>query len=605
MVRYKGAVSLKRRLLTVSLGLFLIVGILLGLFFYLLLEQHLTSRLANELEAHVDLMVKELSTGNKALKKYGGTISLEWLSSPIEGQPDLRITVIAQDGKVLSDTHYDPDKMENHLSRPEVQLALKEQSGVQIHVSRTLGVPFMYFAKTFSVRDAQSNEEQFIMRAAFPMTTVNNTLKKMRLAFIGGLLLCCAAAVIVLNEVAKRITRPISSLTDFTDRVACGARDLPALKTGILELDHLFARFNEMADVIEKEYRAIETEKQKLRTILQGMREGIVVVDEAGRVILLNAKAGEIFKISERDLLWKRLGEFYAGFELTGILEELNENREKRRSFTILATRRTYDLSVFPVLTTDGNVAACAAVLTDITEREELDTVRREFVANASHELRTPVAVLQSTVEALLAGGDEDPSVRNRFLNNLAGEVERLKLLIRDLLDLSRAEQYHLEQPLSQFIAPLVEEVINEFRISLSNTDLIEWHPVPEGIKAQINPEDLKTIIRNLLENALKYSPKDSPVIVGIKNEVNKVLIYVSDKGPGIPKEVQERIFERFYRIEKDRSRTKDKELSSSGGTGLGLSIVKHLIERAGGAVWVESEEGHGATFKFTLPLIF
>ena len=602
----KPLISLKTRLALTTFLFILAIGTIVGALFHIFLEKYFTENLAKELTSHIDLISQYLTSTKYANKE----LNISWLSRQIINQPELRITIISEDGTVLAETHHDHKTMENHLTRPEVQTALKGATGYRVQKSGILGIPYMYVAKSIKTDNTTAIEYQLsniqkqviVIRAALPVTKVDELLSKLRLASAVTIFLFCLLAVTGSRIIAEYITKPIKVLTGFTDRLSKGEWQLPPLHTGILELDYLSLRFKQMAKRLENEYEAIEGEKHKLRIILGEMKEGIIITDETDKVIIVNNQAETIFNCNQNDILDKKAGEFYAGFELATILEILQDNKEMRRTFTMLPIKQTYELTTFPVKNREGAIAAKVAVLHNITEREKLDDIRKDFVANASHELRTPIATIQATVEALLSGGGNDAAFRHKFLNRLEEETKKITDLIKDLLDLSKAEQSALDNYIQKPIIQIIKEVSHEFREPLEKKEikLLQNFSLNDKSTAKISYSDFRTIFRNLLDNAIKHSPDNTTIIIeAVAVNECEIRISIKDAGQGIPKDQYDRIFERFYRIEREKSSTK----TIAYGTGLGLSIVKHLVERSGGKIWVESQVGSGSTFYFTLPL--
>lgn len=372
----------------------------------------------------------------------------------------------------------------------------------------------------------------------------------------------------------------------------------------VTTLNALSLRLNEMQEELQQE-------KEKSEAMLQRMADGIIVTDVSGRIVLFNPAAERIFGIPAARAVGRTITDVFMDYDLSAMLARaLSQGVPQTGEVKVERPQeRILDVFVTLVETEGGQGHGAVIVLHDLTEIRRLENIRRDFVANVSHELRTPIASLRAMSETLLMGAKDDPEASQQFLETMLKETERLSSLLDDLLELARIEAGKREpRRVDLNVRELVETVLNKLRPHAERKQLHLTVDVPDDLTLRADPDAMQQILVNLLDNAIKYTPNGGSVTVrgevmgdkemdgGSSSSLPSVVLSVSDTGVGIPREHQSRIFERFYRVDKARSR-------EMGGTGLGLSIVKHLVEAQGGQVTVESEVGRGSTFTVTLPL--
>lgn len=354
---------------------------------------------------------------------------------------------------------------------------------------------------------------------------------------------------------------------------------------------------NRLEYLDNKLYREIEA-RREVESILFSMVEGVVATDSTGRLSFINPAAERIFKLDAGSALGKFPREVWKEFELAELFHQVfvTGKPQTREIQLEHGAKRYIKLEVIPICLAEGEeTQGVLAMVRDLTRLRHLETVRTEFVANVSHELRTPITSIKGFVETILDGGLENKEATKRFLTIIYQESDRLNRLISDLLDLSRIESGQVEAKRTRtFMPPLVEEVRQTLQPRITEKNLS--FSVELGPSAVWADEDqVREVLVNLIDNAIKYTPAEGSIKVEEKDRGSMMEFIISDTGYGIPQESIPRIFERFYRVDKARSR-------EMGGTGLGLSIVKHLVENLGGKVWVKSEQGRGSSFHFTLP---
>ncbi len=482
-----------------------------------------------------------------------------------------RVTVVTADGLVLADSQSDPQTMENHAGRPEIVQALAEGSGRSIRHSATINRDLLYYA----VRQPSASGKNYILRFALPVETVGQVMWLFRrsLWLASSIILVIAGIIVVL--VSMNFSSRTERLTAFSQRVAEGDfRTQSSDGTGDA-LDVLNDSLNQTAIRLDATIRTLTEERNLSSAILGSMVEGVLVVNAAERVVFANHSFAEILEMG------------FPPQSGSGLVECVRQTELMQHFFAATAASvRTTG--------TDGAVL----VLHDITALRKLERVRRDFVANVSHEFRTPLTAIQGFAETLLAGAIDDPQNRGRFLEIIVEHSRRLARLTEDLLMLSKMDADRLEFetrriPVGQFIESCIETAQPRARDKDLSLTVNQAHKIPDiaGDRRR-----LTEVLQNLLDNAIQYTPSGGQIMVSAGPNGSVVEFTVSDTGIGIPQADQSRIFERFYRVDVARSR-------EVGGTGLGLAISKHLVEGHGGKIWVESEIGRGSQFHFTVPI--
>lgn len=414
-------------------------------------------------------------------------------------------------------------------------------------------------------------------------------------SFIVALVGSTAMAVILSREFVK----PIRHMTRVAECIGDGDFEQRVSGVNSIELDYLGRTINYMAKRLKSNITAVSNEKNKIKAIVTSLADGVVALDHRGRIMLVNQRAEFMFGQREEQLRGKYLLDLTRHQDVeTAFQEVIGGVNEVTKEFQLFpGARIIVELHVVPIVGQNNRIDGVVMVFRDVTELRSLEQMRTEFVANVSHELRTPLTSIKGFAETLLDGADSDPEVRRRFLNIIGEETQRLHRLIDDLLSLSRLENVgQLEDTRISFKEVLAKtlEVIKPLALTKKITLQLE---VPSELpNVGISEDMLGQVLINLLDNAIKYTGPGGQV--NLKAEVQQTVLQVQirDNGVGIPEESLARIFERFYRVDKARSR-------QVGGTGLGLSIVKHILERHGQRIWVKSEIGKGSSFTFTLPI--
>ncbi|MBE7462812.1 MAG: PAS domain-containing protein [Planctomycetes bacterium] len=513
-------------------------------------------------------------------------------------ETESRLTVIAADGTVLADSDDDPARMDNHAKRPEVIEAQTHEDGKATRISRTVGASMVYLAQAVRAPDGSICG---YVRTALPLTEVEGRLADLRGRVIFGAFTAALIALILGFVVAHRITGPVTRLTRMVESLAAGDYSQKVPTQSRDEIGELALAVNAMASQLNERMQIILTDRNKLAAVLASMAEGVVAVDRDERVVHLNEAARKILRLGPADWVGHKIWEVTRTREVCESLSEaMGRNAELERELRLVTPPRDVfvKLHASPLRDSDGKLAGAVVILEDVSDLRRLEEVRRDFVANVSHELKTPLTAIRGLVETLIEEPEMERDTRVRFLDKVHRQTMRLSQIVTDLLTLSRAEAQDgaLEREVLDLREPIRDSARNlritaeEKKIALS----IEGCAEPLPLKGDY--EAFRQAIDNLLDNAIKYTPAGGSVWVRAKRDGDDALVEVQDTGIGIDPMHQERIFERFYRVDKARSR----EL---GGTGLGLSIVKHIAMALGGSVSVESFPGRGSHFRIRLPL--
>lgn len=503
----------------------------------------------------------------------------------------LRVTIIAPDGKVLADSEQEARAMENHADRPEVRAALAHGTGRSIRHSATLGVDMLYLATAAR----RGRETVAIVRVALPLHRVNRALRSIRNSALGAAALALGVALLLSAAFSHRVTRSVRKLSRAARRLADGDLAVTVRLRGSRELVALAEVFNETAARLRETIQELRSEKQKIATILQELGEAVLVVDRNGKLSFCNPAAERSFGFRAERVNGLSIVDATLNVELDEAFRKVLATGEEQQVTVqvLFPERRLLEATVTALSATEP--LGAVAVLYDATKLRQLEAVRREFVANASHELQTPVTAIKAMSETLLTDGGQDPALAERFLAELERQADRLGVLVKDLFDLSSIESGSLAlAPEKIDLGALAAEVSTGLRPLAEQRRVAVKLEVPEELTLQADRAALQRVLTNLLDNALKYTEPGGEAGLQAARQEDQVLITVWDTGLGIPSVDLPRIFERFYRVDKNRSR-------ALGGTGLGLAIVKHLVGALGGEIGVESVLGKGSRFTVTL----
>jgi two-component system phosphate regulon sensor histidine kinase PhoR len=508
-----------------------------------------------------------------------------------------RVTVIGPDGVVMADSEVTPaelGRLENHRDRPEVRAALDGRVGRDLRTSASVHAPLLYVALPLYEIDRVIG----VVRLALPLSAVTESYADIRRVMLAGGLVALAVAFGIGIFVAGRVTRPVVEMQAIARKMSEGQFAVRAPVRSDDELGALGRALNVMVLRLREQIANLEAERAKATAILDGMVEGVVAVDGQECILLMNERARAMFGVSHGRGEGKPFLEVIRNADLHEIFRSgRTAGGVFRRELRLVhPADRTLRVTAVPLRLT-GQELGLVLVVDDVTELRRLEQVRTEFIANVSHELRTPLTAIQGYLETLLSGALDEPEHARRFVDIAFRHTERLGRLLNDLTDLSNIELGKVSLRLAPTpLRPVVDSVLELVAAKARDGQVTLHAEVGEAISVQADHDRLVQILINLVDNAVKYTPAGGTVTVRARpiGEA-RIEVSVSDTGPGIPRADLPRITERFYRVDKARSR----EL---GGTGLGLAIVKHLVLAHGGDLAIDSEEGRGTTVRVTLP---
>lgn len=517
----------------------------------------------------------------------------------LEELADARVTFIARDGTVIGDSESDPSRMDNHALREELVQAEREGTGMTVRYSNTLGENMIYVA-----RPVKQGAFDGYIRLSMSLSRVEEGVRQGWMVIIGGLAVLFAVGSLVSYRIAAGLTSPLEKITrvarqitrlDYNARVKLQRDD---------EIGQLAHAINGMADSLQTQLRTIRENEDMLQSVLNNMTGGVVMLGGDGTVVLINRAAEKMLGIQAASLTGRSYRELKQHPELIGLMEEgLKERHHFREERTLhYPAEMIIRLDGVQLVQDDGIYRGMLFHLQDVTDIRRLERVRSEFVANVSHELKTPLAAVKGFAETLIAGV-EDEKTSKAFLQIIYDESERLNRLIRDILELSGIESKRNAMEYSPVhLGPFFESLRKFLEAEAEKKRITLEVEVPEELFIEGDEDKLRQIFTNLVSNAISYTPEGGKVQLTAsayhsREHDDAIRFVVRDTGIGIPKKDLPRIFERFYRVDKARSR-------GSGGTGLGLSIVKHLVEMHHGTIKVESEMGMGSAFTIELPVV-
>jgi two-component system phosphate regulon sensor histidine kinase PhoR len=555
-------------------------------------------RIAIDLEDRarlVERLVREhLASKNSSAQN---SPSLDRLSKDVGLSTSMRVTLIDPAGNVLGDSHEDPAKMDNHANRPEIKKALSGNVGTSIRYSRTVKENFIYLA----IPVFREGVIAGAVRTSIPITFIDNVLGSMEIKIgLAGLMVALFAALISL-VVSRRISQPLENMKRAAEEFAHGDLTRKISATGSLEIAGLAETLNKMAHQLDWRIRCVTEERNEREAILFSMIEGVFAVDAAERLIGMNQAAAKLLGVDPKKPKRKHIQEVVRNSALQDFVKKALKSQDVVETNFAMRGPEERNLQARGTVLKDAsdNSIGAVIVLNDVTHLQRLENMRRDFVANVSHEIKTPLTSIKGFVETLLAGAIHDPEDASRFLKIIARQVDRLNAIIDDLLSLSRLEHDPDRFTIAMediLLKGVLQSSIQACQDRATKQEATIVLMCDDTLKAKINPQLLEQAIINLVDNAIKYSGSNKRVEVSGKQVSDKIIIQVRDWGSGISQEHLPRLFERFYRVDKARSR-------DLGGTGLGLAIVKHIAQVHKGFVRADSALGKGSVFSIHLPV--
>lgn len=566
---------MKKKIIRTILGVLILSVIILTILFTKIIDHQYMENIKQDLSENNDFVISIMKSNNGIDKDSFFKENL--------GIRKMRVTYINSLGNVILDSKADKESMDNHNNRPEIIEARKNGIGYSLRYSASLRKNMLYVATAV--------EGGYIIRSSMPVDIINSFEKRFVSYYLVVLVIVLIFAVFVSYRLAQIIVKPIKDLKTITFQVANGKVYKRIVNFPNDEIGDLAKAFNNMSDKLQKSLKETTVKQIRLEAILKSMDSGVIAIDKDYKLIMINPYAKEIFGIN-KDIIGYKLMDMIRDFELENVFKHSSEEYSEIK--LLWPKERELRIRTAEIIS-EGEAIGTVAVVQDITDIRRLENMRSQFVANVSHELKTPLTSIKGFAETLK--DVEDAEQRDKFLDIINDEAERLTRLINDILILSSLEQHREGKTENINVNEVVEEVYElmkhtadtkEIEIDLSTSQL----PNITGDR-----DKLKQAIINLVDNAIKYSEARAQISMVTRLEENKCVIIVEDTGVGMSKEHLNRIFERFYRIDKARSR-------AQGGTGLGLAIVKHIVLNFRGTIDVESEIGKGTRFTIRIPVV-
>jgi two-component system, OmpR family, phosphate regulon sensor histidine kinase PhoR len=572
------------------------------------LEQRYLTQIGEALEAKTKLVEYGFQPLFLSSPPHPTSSSLQATARDLGNRASARVTLIGADGTVLADSAVrdaDLSAVENHKSRPEIQQALSAGQGQDIRPSHTTGERTMYRAILMQPSHVAS---PLVVRVGLPMFVLDREIAELQQRLFLALGVAFLVALALSIWLAHSITKPLSDIVSAVRQLSSGNQTFHVKTTAQDEVGLLASTLNHMADQLHAKIDELSEDRAQLLAVLTSMVEGVMVLDSRGHVLQINPALERMFGISRVETRGRPCAELFRHQQLNDLVTAILRSRTHHQDEIVLPlSGRCLQIEASPAGGERDNEASAVLVFHDMTELRRLEKIRKDFVANVSHELRTPLTSIKGYVEALLDGAKDDSAAAMTFLEIILKQSDRLNLIIEDLLELSKLESGGVslkEEPLE--LRSVVDRTLSMIKpIADKNRHRLVTAVDPSLPPVAGDEGRLVQVLTNLLDNAVKYTPAGGTITVGAKlapsvgnvePPTRAIELTVADTGIGIPEEDRPRVFERFYRVDKARSR----EL---GGTGLGLAIVKHIVEGHGGQVWVEANYPQGSRFVVRLPL--
>ena len=600
-------ISIRRKVTLATLFALLCGFVIAGVLAARSLEEQELAQSGQALEVTTNLIAFDLRPLLTTSRSLPATPLLQTIVRELSRRALARVTLVDSTGRVLADSAVsdrDLATIENHRTRPEIEQAIATGSGTDLRASHTTGDRTLYRAVRLNEQGTTSSP--LYLRLGLPMTALEQELAKLKrnltIAFGSAFLIAVGLSI----WLARSLTKPLSDMATAARQLAAGDHSVRIQTRSRDEVGLLANTLNHMTDELRSKIEELSEDRAQLLAMLTSMVEGVMVLDYKGRILQVNPALERMFGVTRAETRGRQFAEVFGHPELNALVSTVLATRTGQEDEIILTpSGRCLDVEASVAGGEQDNEACAVLVFHDITELRRLENIRKDFVANVSHELRTPLTSIKGYVEALLDGGKDDPATSVRFLDIILKQSDRLNLILEDLLQLSKIESGQVQfkqEPLH--LGSVVERTIAMIKPLADKKQ--------HRLSAQIAPnlplitgdeERLVQVLANLLDNAIKYTPEGGQITVAARRmplaqadvRRNSVELTVTDTGIGIPEQDRPRVFERFYRVDKARSR----EL---GGTGLGLAIVRHIVEGHGGQIWVEGNMPTGSRFVVRLP---
>jgi two-component system phosphate regulon sensor histidine kinase PhoR len=590
---------MKKRLLWQIFPSYLVITLLALIAFAInvsfLIDSFFISQTRQTLEVRAQLAREVMETSIDAMN----LAHIDAACKKLGQETKTRITVIESSGRVLGESDRDPQTMESHLMRPEVQQALKEQVGFNVRPSATLEQRMMYVA----VPVLRNNQVVAVVRTSIPLIEIQHTLSALTRSVVRyGIIIALVLAVVSLWY-SWELSRPLVLLQKGAQEFAKGRLTHKLDASGKGEIAELAKTMNMMAEELDRRIQSTVRQQNQQQAMFTAMLEGVIAFDISGKCLTLNKAAAKMLGLDASKSVGRTTGELIRNSDLQLFIQNALQSIQPAEQFIVMSEpggqESNIQASASPLMDSSGDYIGALIVLNDMTRIHRLEQVRRDFVANVSHELKTPITSIHGFIETLLDGAVDNPENAKRFLNIVAKQTDRLNSIIEDLLLLCELEQQDETVRVPRQVC-IIRDILNsavELCRHKADERTIQLDvECPPDLKSNVNASLLEQAVLNLADNAVKYSGPGGKVIISAGTEQNDLVIRVQDFGCGIAPEHQSRIFERFYRVDKARSR-------QMGGTGLGLAIVKHIAQYHQGTIRAESVIGKGSTFILSLPM--
>jgi two-component system phosphate regulon sensor histidine kinase PhoR len=522
---------------------------------------------------------------------------IDELCKDIGEKTGTRVTIIFPSGVVVGDSFGDIEMMENHMRRPEIMEALQRKKGVSIRYSSTLDKNMMYIALPVM----NDGRVIAVVRTAVSVSAIDNKIKSVRNNLLLALAFTILAAAIASLYVTRRITLPVEQMKTGAKKFAKGNLSERLAVPDVEELSELAVTMNRMAENLDEKIKDFENRSMELEAVHASMQEGVIAIDKDERIITINSAAAKIFDFPASKLKARYILEVARNFGLQKFIQRALATHEPVEEDIVITRDEDLTLNIHSTALYDTKERRIGTLIIfhNITRIRRLERMHKDFAANVSHELKTPLTAIKGFIETLqemLVINDTQQS--EKFLKIIEKNVNRMIELINDLLALSRLERLQGTdiQFENQPMATLIQGAVNTSHARINAKDITVSIDCPEDLNGRLDPILMEQAIINLVDNAVKYNPEGSQIAITVTRQDHSLDIVIQDSGIGIDKEHLPKIFNRFYRVDRGRSR-------NEGGTGLGLAIVKHIIQYHNGKIDVDSTKGSGSCFKISIPV--
>lgn len=572
----------------------IILIILSSMFLYVSIE--LKGYLTDKIRSDIEIRAKLVREASFDLIKNKDDKQIDTLCKKLGHQINARVSIITPTGQVIGDSSKNPLTEENHAGRPEVIQAFKGKEGYSIRYSNTLKTNMMYI--TLPVED--KGQILGVIRLSIPLSFIDETLADIYLKIILGGIAIALIAGFFSFYISKKIKTPLEEIEEGARNFAKGNFTYVIQAPFQREIAELTNVLNNMASQLNERISTIIQQKNQQDAVFSSMEEGVIAVDVSKRIIKMNNAAANLLGVKKEEVKGLKIKDITGKTALHQFIKKTFESNQPVEEYMTLNYKEDLFLQARSKVlrNTNGENIGAVIVLNNLTHLRKLENIRKDFVANVSHELRTPITSIKGFVETLLDGELENKEETKHFLEIIKKHADRLNLIIDDLLSLSKIEQGSETADIATeecMLQNVLKSAIELCQTKADNKNIKIELKTDENIITTINASLVEQALVNLIDNAIKYSNNDDKLCIEATENSNKIILSVQDFGCGIPEPHIQRLFERFYRVDKARSR-------SVGGTGLGLAIVKHIAQAHKGFVTVESKLNEGSTFSIHLP---